>query len=77
MTPMLYKDMEIDVWRLDQDLLTTLKDDHAGLPHVRRLCISTEDGAKFAESVGMSEMQLKVVCRLLNTIPRNSLTRFE
>lgn len=75
MTPLLYKDMEIDVERLDQDLFATLEEDHLGLPHVQTLRISMEDGAHADE--GMSDLQAHVVCRLLNAIPRNSLTRIE
>jgi len=76
-TPLLYKDMEIDVRRLDQALLATLEEGHPGLPQVRTLCISTKDRGQYHLTLGMSGPQTEVVCRLLNTIPKNSLTRFE
>lgn len=78
-TPLLYQNMEIDVGRLDEDLFATLMEGHPDLPQVRTLRISTQNknAKQYAVSAGMTALQAKIVCRLLNATPRNSLMRFE
>jgi hypothetical protein len=77
-TPLLYKDMKISAKRLDQTFLSTLEADHPGLPQVRTLCIRPLEPSEYG--VGwdyLDQWRAQAVCRLLQTIPRNSLTRFE
>lgn len=76
-TPLLYKDMEIFAERLDQSLFTTLKAGHPGLPQVQTLCIRSLEKWKSGSTFSRGTLQAEVVCRLLNAIPRHSLTRVE
>lgn len=76
-TPLLYKNIEIDVERLREDLFPTLKEGHPGLAQARTLRIVTEDPAEYAVLAGMTLQQAENVCRLLHAIPRHALTRFE
>lgn len=67
--------MEVFKESLDQRLLTTLQADHPGLPQVRTLCIrSLEPSDKWDVH---EKQRVQVICRLLKTISRHSLTRFE
>lgn len=75
-TPLLYRDMEIFANRLDETLLATLKEDHPGLPQVRTLRIRSL-GLLPLGSMWSDDMQMKIILRLLHTIPKHFLTRFE
>jgi hypothetical protein len=72
-TPLLYKNMELSAERLDQAFSSTLKESHAGLAYVRTLCVTTHN--RFHDDI--DDLKASMLCRLLFTIPRDSLTRFE
>jgi hypothetical protein len=80
-TPLLYKDMEIFADRLDEAFSTTLQGGHSGLSRVRTLCVMPGPEPEPSSFPVMwhnrRKLQVQVICRLLNAIPRNSLTRFE
>jgi hypothetical protein len=72
-TPLLYKNMELSVECLDEVFSSTLKASHAGLLHVQTLCIRTPN--RFWDDI--CDVEAAILCRLLFTIPTNSLTMFE
>jgi hypothetical protein len=79
MTPLLYRNMDVFAERLDQGFSTTLNEDHPGLSHVRSLRIRSLEPRQFGSTSRYDENQLqtKIICRLLHTVPKHFLTRFE
>jgi hypothetical protein len=77
-TPLLYKNMEISGKHLNRALLATLKAGHPGLPEARTLSISSRKPSIFGKPwSNEGELPVKVLCRLLHTMPQHCLTRFE
>jgi hypothetical protein len=75
-TPSLYTHMEVSVERLDSTLLNTLVANHPGLPHVRTLCIKPSKLYEH-EFHDIRETHVKILCRLLFALPKDSLRRLE
>jgi len=69
--------MEIFAGRLNHDLLSTLEEGHPGLSHVRTIRVMSEPSKPSDKLYYTQTSPEQVVCRLINTIPRNSLTKFE
>lgn len=69
--PSLYRNMVLDVYRLDADLEDTFGADHQGLPLIETICV-TADRFVFG-----SDAHQPALCFLLELIPKNALQRFE
>lgn len=73
-TPLLYKDMVVNVDKLSSDFQQVIKTtkDHSGLPHVRTLCVTSDTMRD-----PLSFSRYKAVSQLLSAIPPDTLTRFQ
>lgn len=76
MTPFLYKDMVISTRKISETFETTLTSSHPGIPHIRTLRVfirsSTVDRSRI-----FSKDRVSRLCRLISTMRRDALTRFE
>jgi len=73
-TPLLYKDMVVNVDKMNSDFQQVIKTtkDHSGLPHVRTLRVTRDDmrdPPPFA--------RYRAVSQLLSAMPRDTLTHFQ
>jgi hypothetical protein len=73
-TPLLYKDMVVNVNKLSGDFQQVIKTtkDHSGLPHIRTLRVTSDT---MREPLGFA--RYKAVSQLLSAIPPDTLTRFQ
>lgn len=73
-TPLLYKNMVVNVDKLNSDFQRVIKTtkDHSGLPHVRTLRVVSKNSGDFVTS-----RRYKMLCQLISVFQKNVLTRFE
>lgn len=76
-TPLLYKDMVVNVDKLSSDFQQVIRTtkDHRGLPHVRTLRVTSDTDHNMREPLGFA--RYKAVSQLLSAIPTDTLTRFQ